>query len=373
MSAPEAGGPAAHLAPISAPQFARPRDVLLHPVNLAPLAVYPLYLLGRHFGYVNDYPMWVLVGTLLVAHLSSTTLALVFPPGTARGKPRLHLAIEMLLIGVNIYVLGWGALLAVGFVFSASGHMAADGARLGKYAIGFAALTIAAGETAIALGWVHTLIPEPRGHGLAAMEGVGVCLIIWLLSYTQAEKARAEQSVQRFENRLEALVRHASDAILVLDAEHRVTYASPSIERMLGATLPLHERFEDGFVHPEHMTASAGLLADVLRRPGAVAWIELPLRHADGDYRWFEAGLTNLLDDPAVEGLVCNIRDVTERREAQELLTFQAHHDALTRLPNRWFFLERLDAAQHAARATKCWNAVLMLDVDQFKLVNDSL
>jgi diguanylate cyclase (GGDEF)-like protein len=54
-------------------------------------------------------------------------------------------------------------------------------------------------------------------------------------------------------------------------------------------------------------------------------------------------------------------------------LTFQAHHDALTLLPNRWFFLEQLEQAQRAARATSSLNAVLFLDVDRFKLINDSL
>src|SRR5262249_7717158 len=93
---------------------------------------------------------------------------------------------------------------------------------------------------------------------------------------------------------------------------------------------------------------------------------------ADGQYRWFEVGITNLREDPAVEGLVCNMRDVTERRSSQEQLTFQAHHDALTLLPNRWHFLEELERAQETAAADE-YVAVRFLDVDRFKPVNDSL
>ena len=110
-----------------------------------------------------------------------------------------------------------------------------------------------------------------------------------------------------------------------------------------------------------------------MANPGDVAWIELPLRHGDGTIRWFEVGVTNRLDDPAVSGLVCNMRDVSERRAAQEQLKFQAYHDALTRLPNRWQFLERLEQALFDASTNGRYVAVLFLDVDRFKLVNDTL
>jgi diguanylate cyclase (GGDEF)-like protein len=80
-----------------------------------------------------------------------------------------------------------------------------------------------------------------------------------------------------------------------------------------------------------------------------------------------------MLDDPAVGGLVCNMRDITERRLAQEQLTFQAYHDALTHLPNRWSFLDQLEHAQREAALNQRYVAVLFLDVDRFKLVNDSL
>ena len=286
----------------------------------------------------------------------------------------MHLALEILLIGVAIYATGWGALLAVGFVFSAAGHIGADGSRVGRTAMAATVVTIALGETAIWMGWIHPLfIKEPQGHGLAILEAAGVCFVIWMLSYSQGEKEQFETSLRRSEERLQALVQHASDAIMVLDANRSVAYASPAVERLLGFEPALHEPFDEGFVDPEHNDAAQELLAAVLRRQGAVAWIEVPLRHADGGYRWFEVGVTNLLDDPSVQGLVCNMRDISERRSAQEQLTFQAHHDALTRLPNRWYFLEELERAQLRALETGEYVAVLFLDVDRFKLVNDSL
>jgi diguanylate cyclase (GGDEF)-like protein/PAS domain S-box-containing protein len=152
-----------------------------------------------------------------------------------------------------------------------------------------------------------------------------------------------------------------------------VLYASPAIERLLGHGPDDLPRMDRGLVHEDHLELAQALFRDVLTRPRAVRWIEIPLAHADGAYRWFEVGVTNMLDDPAVGGLVCNMRDITERRSAREQLTFQAYHDALTRLPNRWLFLDQLEHAQAEARLNEQYVGVLFLDVDRFKLVNDSL
>ena len=82
---------------------------------------------------------------------------------------------------------------------------------------------------------------------------------------------------------------------------------------------------------------------------------------------------TNLLADPAVGGIVVNSRDVTERREAETRLAHQAFHDPLTGLPNRARFAELLEAAVRRARSDGRSVGVLLLDLDGFKIVNDSL
>ena len=85
MSAPPAAPTAAQVDPPGSRRvFVRPRDVLLHPVNLVPFAVYPLYLAGRHYGFVDPRAsMWLLVGSIMLAHFGSTGFALLFPPGSA--------------------------------------------------------------------------------------------------------------------------------------------------------------------------------------------------------------------------------------------------------------------------------------------------
>jgi diguanylate cyclase (GGDEF)-like protein/PAS domain S-box-containing protein len=346
--------------------------VFLHPVNLIPLLVIPLFVVLHHYGFIAN-SLWISCGSLVLACVTTMGFTAMFPPGSPLAKPVLHLVLEIAVIGVAIYAIGWGAVLAVGFVFAVSGHMNIDGSRLGLAGMVFTAFAVLIGELLIAAGVITSMLPEPQGHGLAALEVAGVCAVIWIMRYQSREKEAIDAELVQSEERLRALVEHASDAIVVMDRDTNVLYASPAVERLLGYPASEFTKFDDSFLPEDHVVDARQMFEHVLARPGAVDWIEVPLLVAGGDYRWFEIGITNRVDDPAVGGLVCNIRDVTERRSTQEELTFQAHHDALTRLPNRWLFTERLEQALVEARGDGSCVAVLFLDVDRFKLVNDSL
>jgi len=116
----------------------------------------------------------------------------------------------------------------------------------------------------------------------------------------------------------------------------------------------------------------APLMVESFRRvragDGLVKPVECRWRHADGSARWLETVFNNLLDDPKVRGIVLNSRDVTERHKLGEQLRKRAFHDPLTGLANRARFEERLGQASGRADT-----AVLFIDLDNFKTVNDSL
>jgi diguanylate cyclase (GGDEF)-like protein/PAS domain S-box-containing protein len=180
--------------------------------------------------------------------------------------------------------------------------------------------------------------------------------------------------LQRSEERFRSLVQNASDAVVVIGEDGLVRYESPAVERILG------RRAEDGIgrpattdVHPDDRSMIDRRLADVASTGGSEVAVEYRVRHADGSWRTLEAIAKNLLDDPAVGGVVVNYRDVSERKVLEEQLRHQAFHDVLTGLANRSLFRDRLDhALARAARGGRP-TAVLYLDLDDFKAVNDRL
>jgi diguanylate cyclase (GGDEF)-like protein/PAS domain S-box-containing protein len=177
------------------------------------------------------------------------------------------------------------------------------------------------------------------------------------------------------EARFGSLVRHSSDLITVLDADSKVIYQSPSIESVLGYTPEqiVGTRF-DRLLPIGERTRLAHLLADdEVAGNGETQVIECGLDHIDGTTRQFEILHTNLLADEIVQGVVLNCRDVSERKAFEEQLSHQAFHDPVTGLANRALFSERVRHAVARTRRGPSALAVVFIDLDDFKTVNDSL
>jgi diguanylate cyclase (GGDEF)-like protein/PAS domain S-box-containing protein len=180
--------------------------------------------------------------------------------------------------------------------------------------------------------------------------------------------------VQRSEERFRSLVQNASDGVLVLSDTGLVRYASPALERILGRRAEIAvDRSPTEYVHPEDRRTVERRLADVAGADGGEINLEFRARHADGSWRTLEAIAKNLLDDPAVNGVVVNYRDITERKTLEQELRHQAFHDVLTGLANRSLFRDRLGHALARATRGRGPTAVLYLDLDEFKVVNDRL
>jgi len=153
--------------------------------------------------------------------------------------------------------------------------------------MGCTALTVAGGELTIALGWAKTMVSEPDGHGLALLEVAGTCAVIWILAHNQREKELVEGSLRQSERRFRALVQHASDIILVVASDGTVSYASPAFESVLGySSLESVGMVINTIMDDEDATRLARI--DEQTQPGTEARSEMPLRHHDGSWRWFE-------------------------------------------------------------------------------------
>jgi diguanylate cyclase (GGDEF)-like protein/PAS domain S-box-containing protein len=185
---------------------------------------------------------------------------------------------------------------------------------------------------------------------------------------------RMQGNVQARETYFRALSEHASDLVVVLDAEGIIRYASPSHQAVLGyAPEALLGRSAFTLIAPEDTPRLHAIFAATVATTGAIERTECLAQHADGSWRALELVGKNRLDDPAVRGLIVNGRDITEGKAFEEQLRHQAFHDPLTTLPNRALFMARLehDLALHGRHAGSV--AVLFLDLDRFKVVNDSL
>ena len=165
---------------------------------------------------------------------------------------------------------------------------------------------------------------------------------------------------------------HSSDVVTVLDRDLRVRWQAASVRRLGHEPDALLSAPIDSLVHPDDKPVFGGFLQARLddATPGK---LRARLRHAAGRWCYVETVAENRFADSAIEGLVLNMRDVSERKEFEDQLRHQAFHDALTGLANRALFEDRLDHALAASLRTPRGLAVLFLDVDDFKTINDSL
>jgi diguanylate cyclase (GGDEF)-like protein/PAS domain S-box-containing protein len=199
---------------------------------------------------------------------------------------------------------------------------------------------------------------------------------LYFVSHIQdvTERKEVERVTAESEERFRSLVQYSSDIITILDADGTIRYASPAVEKVMGYR-PEEQIGTNAFgtVHPDDKDRALDKFAEVLKSPGLHPPLEFRVPHKDGSWRYLEHVVNNLLDDPAVRGVVINSRDVTERNAMQKQLHHQAFHDPLTGLPNRALFMDRLERALTRANQRGSKIAVLFMDLDNFKVINDSL
>ena len=218
--------------------------------------------------------------------------------------------------------------------------------------------------------------PRTGGVLAAAVAVTGLVLVrqyVAARDHARLERAHAARAgVQAGEARFRALVQHSSDVIVVVDGAGAVRYVSPSVERLLAlapdAVLgrPIVE-----FLDPDDRAAATARLGAARATPGA-APLRLRVRRPDGACRTVECAYTDLSADPAVGGVVITARDVTERAELEARLAHQAFHDPGTGLGNRLLLRDRVEHALARRSRGGGTVAVLVLDLADFRSVNDT-
>lgn len=183
------------------------------------------------------------------------------------------------------------------------------------------------------------------------------------------DRLAAQQSLYESEARFRALVQNSADIVAVVDGS-RIRYASPSVERVLGYHPDeVLGRNVAALVHDEDHQLLVQSLDELT--PDGLTALEVRIRTSSGDFLTMEVLMTDLRDEPAVQGIVVNARDITVPRELESKLRLAAYYDALTGLPNRAYLEEQIPGAIRATRGEPFGAAVLILDLDDFKDVND--
>lgn len=188
------------------------------------------------------------------------------------------------------------------------------------------------------------------------------------------ERLMIEASLRKSEERFRALVRNISDVIAILDEAGTITYAGDAATSLWGcspaALVGKHLRDR---VHPEDVEPLTALLADTREKPLQNLHGVLRMRDGETDaWRFFDVILSNLLHDPAVNGIVSTFHDVTERKIYEKELSELAFRDPLTGLANRANFCDRLRFALTHAEESNASVIVVFFDLDNFKSVNDA-
>jgi diguanylate cyclase (GGDEF)-like protein/PAS domain S-box-containing protein len=245
-----------------------------------------------------------------------------------------------------------------------------DRVGLGRILVALLPLLVPAGIEVV--GFIRGRDPNPwvLGMGTVVLVLLAFARMVRLASSARAARAALE-SRKRY---VSALAANSSDAVVVVDSDLRLMEDFPQLAALIG--YPGRDnrgRHLLTMVAPEDLEETRAAVNRCLASPGQVFDVEVRVRHGAGGQIWLAARVVNLLEDPDVRGIVVNLHDITRRKQAEEELGYQAFHDALTGLANRALFRDRLNHALDRSAGTGTEPAVIFLDLDGFKTINDSL
>ncbi|HUY60978.1 MAG TPA: EAL domain-containing protein, partial [Candidatus Dormibacteraeota bacterium] len=240
-------------------------------------------------------------------------------------------------------------------------------------------VTTAVRSTQARLSARATTAQRDAGAGVAATVVLAMVVALVVLALLARSRRRTlslvveRTTVARSEARFRALVQDAADLITLVRPDGTITYQSTAVTPMLGhpadafAGRPLRE-----LVHPDEAARVLAGLEELSCQAGATARIECRLRRADGTWCDTETTAANRLGDAATAELVLTTRDVTERKALEEQLVHQAFHDSLTGLANRALLADRVAHALARSARSDAPVSLALIDLDDFKLVNDT-
>jgi len=190
-----------------------------------------------------------------------------------------------------------------------------------------------------------------------------------------SQRKHREEELLRREEKFRRIAEHTMDLISVIDVEGQLLYVSPSHRELLDFD---PEELENGsifrIVHLEDQGSFVKELQNVMTNGRPSVLREFRLRKANGEYLYAETTMNPVRDQEGrISSLVLIMRDITERKRNEQTARYLAYYDSLTGLPNRRKFMESLRSQVEGARHSGVSFAIIFLDLDRFKHINDTL
>ncbi|MEX0830970.1 MAG: EAL domain-containing protein [Nitriliruptoraceae bacterium] len=222
-----------------------------------------------------------------------------------------------------------------------------------------------------AIAMITGLAPSIAGFLIAMLALIP--MVLWRAAVLQRHIDTSRIQLINRETYYRSIANHASDVYLITDSRGIIVDASGSAASMFNDSRDklIGQQLTD-IVDPADRPTVTALIEDVTTTRASSRSSEVRVR-AGASARWVEFRCTNLIDEPAVAGLVVNLHDIGARKSTEEQLQHQALHDNLTGLANRALLRDRIEHALARRRRTGQDVAVISCGLDAFKAINDGI
>jgi diguanylate cyclase (GGDEF)-like protein/PAS domain S-box-containing protein len=244
--------------------------------------------------------------------------------GLAKSTQRwpLWLRVGSPVVGVTIvmYTTGWGPVLSVGLVFCAAQLVAGEGSAAARPAAVWSIVCLLGAEVAVGLGWAPSVVSTSRSHGIALLMSAGLVFVMRILWVSAKDRELAAEAMAASEDRFRQLLVNAADAVIIINGRGKIMFATEAIEKLTGRTVAELMSLERAniLVYPDDLTQlRTDTSMSLLAAPGNSFRADMRVMHRDGTLRWCQITATNQLANPTLDGIVINVHDITERREAE--------------------------------------------------------